>query len=297
MIGIGFLIVGLVCGIYGIAYYRQHGFLLGLEAKKKTEIETETDKANNSLYDITADSGYGGISALVVGTLFLVLGTVLIITSITGPKDINIDGMDISFPCTYLDIQAMGFDIEEGQEIVEIRGTTSSYNRKGKTYTVVDDSGRRFKIRFENDEEESKIATSCKIYEMTFEYAPPRNRYEGIISSYNSIEFWHPDLEMTPEQIEQANQNHQEYMEEMYEYYENYEILNSPKITLRNKVNSDMTQAEVEAIMGYGKYSGISTSLSYDSVKEYSMTTGTKSCKIIITYVTKDEIAEIRITQ
>lgn len=297
MIGIGFLIVGLVCGIYGIMYYRQHGFLWESEAKKKVEIETETDEVNNSLYDITADSGYGGISALVVGALFLVLGTVLLITSIIGPKDINIDGMDISFPCTYLDIQAMGFDIEEGQEIEELKGTTSAYNRHGKTYTVVDANGRKFKIRFENDEEETRLATSCKIYEMSFEYAPPNNIYDEM-SGYGYLYSSWQDLEMTPEEREEAIAIYNNMVEEKKEYYDNYEILNSPKITLNNDVDSDMTRQEVEAIMGNGKSPSVVTySSDYYATREYYLSTGEKRSMVTITYVTKDEIAKITISQ
>ncbi|MBO5387074.1 MAG: hypothetical protein J6A59_02915 [Lachnospiraceae bacterium] len=293
MIGVIFLIIGLACGVYGIKYFRQHGFLW--ERKLETE---EKEPKRYSIFEDTSDKKYGGMGALVVSVLFLVLGAVVLIRTLTGHGDISIEGIDISLPCTYLDIQSMGFDIEEGQEIEEIKGTTSSYNRHGATYTVVDDKGRRFEVRFENDDEEDKLATSCNIYELRFEYAPPNNIYDdmqGYGALYNS---WQYDLEMTPEEREQAQERYNSMIEEKQEYYDNYEILDSPDITLGNNVNSDMTRLEVEAILGAGKSPIVSAYTSeYYATREYYMSTGGERLKITITYLTKDEIAKIRISQ
>lgn len=287
MIGIGLLIIGVICGLSGLLYYRRYGYLWKVENDSITQID-DSEGCNN----------YGGINALIIGIIFLVLGTVILIKSIAGPKDITIEGVHISFPCTYLDIQAMGFDIEEGQEIVELKGTESYYNRSGKTYTVVDDNGRRFKIRFENDEEEPKLATSCKIYEMSFEYAPPENIYEGMSGTgflYNS---WQQDMNMDPEQLQEAMENYNNLIEEKQEYYENYEILNSPKLTLSNNVDSDMTQSQVEGIMGKGQSPTVMVVNSeYHTTREYYMSTSDKRLKVTITYVTKDQIAKITISQ
>lgn len=286
MAGIGLLAIGLICGLSGLLYYRRHGFLWKVEKNTISELE------GSASY-----SRYGGINALVVGLFFLVFGTIALVRSIAGPKDITIEGIHISLPCTYLDIQAMGFDIEEGQEIVEIKGTESSFNRSGKTYTVVDDSGRSFKVRFENDEEEPKLATSCKIYEMTFEYAPPRNIYEGI-SGYNYLSsIYYEDMGLYQEAFNEAQENYNSHIEQQKEYYENYEILNSPKITLKNNVDSDMTQLEVEAIMGNGRQGAIGNGTSYHVTKEYYMYSGSERMEIVITYVTKDQIAKITISE
>lgn len=287
MLGIVLLVIGVIFGLSGLSFYRRNGFLWKAKESYLSQIE-----------DSESSSSYGGINALIIGAFFVVLGTIVIIKALVYPKDITIEGVNVSFPCTYLDIQAMGFDIEEGQEIVELKGTENSYNPSGKTYTVVDDSGRRFKIRFENHEEETKLATACEIYKMTFEYAPPKNMYEGMSNYGYLYNSWQQDVTIDPELLEQAMEDYNNMLEEKKEYYENYEILNSPKLTLGNKVNSDMTQAQVEGIMGRGQSPTVMVvTPEYYATREYYMSTADKRLKVTITYVTKDQIAEITISQ
>ena len=291
MIGVGLLIIGLVCGLLALQYYRRYGAIWQSDEEKNEKVKYSI------IEDSQSQNKYGGVIALVIGLIFLVLGTVYLVKTMTGPKDITIEGIGVSLPCTYLDIQAMGFDIEEGQEIVEIKGMPNNYSRYGETYTVVDDSGRRFEIRFENDSNEPMMATSCKIYEMSFEYAPPKNIYEGM-SGYGTVySGWLQYSGVTQEQYDEDMQSYDAYIEEKKEYYENYEILNSPKITLGNDVNSDMTQGQVEGIMGNGTTPTIMVvSAEYHTTREYYMYTGSKRYKVSITYLTKDEIAMLTIS-
>lgn len=297
--GVAFLILGLLCGVAGFLYYRNNGFLWEPNDRITSDTDLFTQK---TVYTANppANRKVGGIIILVFGAFFLVAGAIAFVRAEIGPKDIVIDGVDISFPCTYQDIQALGFDIEEGQEIVEIKGTSNSYNRSGKTYTVVDDSGRSFEIRFENDTTERLMATECRIYEMTFEYAPPKNMYADMspYSSYGNTYFAYQQMGLSQEQINDAMEDYNDFLERQSEYYENYEILNSPKLTLSNDVNSDMSKAQVEGIMGNGQIHGfVTTSSSYHAVKDYTITRGSKYFTVTITYVTKDEIAKITISQ
>lgn len=283
----GFILVfmAVLLGIIGFLSYRHYKFMWTWSRERRLYTDSVVPTAR-----FVKRRKIEGVIILTLATVFLVVGIVLVIMSRVEFKALTIEGNEISLPCTYEDIQAMGYELEEGQEIVEIRGTDNSYNRNGKDYYVVNDKGQKFQIRFENSEPEDKVATECKIYKMTFEYAAPKNVYQDTLDNYYSYSYnLQTAMGLSQEEI---NQIMEDYRERASEFEENNKPMNSPSITLRNGVSSGMSEARVASIMGNGEGLGFTTAY-YDKQRRYYMSCGEDTILVTISYVTKDKIASI----
>lgn len=100
--------------------------------------------------------------------IYIILGVVLIILSIsmsvTGAKGyvVEIDGNKLKIPCTYSDIEALGYRIDTSEEIETLRATSKNI-KNSSTYTVKNEEGKEFKITFENRGDEDRPATECEL--------------------------------------------------------------------------------------------------------------------------------------
>lgn len=103
------------------------------------------------------------ISAIV----YIIFGFLLVIWSITSSIDyskgyeLKIDNQDISLPCSYSDIEAIGFKLSPDEKTKTIGGP----NDKNETHTfdVKNDAGKQFKISLKNESDESKPVTECTV--------------------------------------------------------------------------------------------------------------------------------------
>lgn len=238
--------------------------------------------------DYVRNRKIGGAILFIMAGVCVFFAIIQFSVSFTSGAPLSIEGSEMKFPCTYSDIQAMGYELVEGQEIVEIQGTDNSFNRKGETYNVVNDKGQEFQIRFENNTPESKLATDCYVYEMTFEYAAPKNPYGSVSTNSYLYNSQLQEMGMSSDEIEEFTNDMNQRAEDFEEYNK---PMNSPRITLDNGVTSSMSEADVKAIMKEGQKGTYSQS--YYSTRKYVMKYGDERILVTITFVDKNTIAKI----
>ena len=280
----------ILCFIGGLALFKFNRYIWDLRHEKYYNVPGHVITR-----EYVKKSRIGGLLLMVSSAVMFAVAIYLLVEVKLGFTVVTIEGKNFTLPCSYEDIQAIGYHIEEGQEIETLTGSEEAYKRKGVTYTVVNDRGRKFEIRFENDTSGKKLATECKIYEMSFEYASPDNPYDGMMFNYTN-NYLADQLGLSPEELEQANSDYIDYINEQSDYVENYEILNSPKIALSNGINSAMSKTQVVNAAGSGSTPNVSVaSLYYDETREYSYRVGYTNVKVSITYVSGGKIAKIHI--
>lgn len=269
----------------------------GVAAIKLIDRSWRTSRERKMNPDLEGPSGsyiknrkFGGAILFTLAGICMLFAIIELSVSSTKGTPLSIEGEEMKFPCTYSDIQAMGYELVAGQEIVEIKGTNNSLVRSGQTYKVVNDSGKEFEIRFENNTPETKLATECYIYEMTFEYAAPKNPYGDMSTSSYLYSSQLQELGMSQDEI---NQTLEDMSQKAEKFEEQNKPMNSPKITLDNGVSSCMDQKDVTGIMGSGTKG--SYTQYYHNTSKYVMKYGDEYFQITISYVSKDKIAKITI--
>ena len=147
------------------------------EISSETEFSTEDVTQEETTAAPVDDKGVGAGSGMFSGTEWQSF-------------QIEVDGTVITLPCTYADIQNLGYslsDDENGDEQIEPNNYTSS--------VYVQMGGREFSVCFYNDTAETKKLTECKIYALRFDsfYEVPN------VSLPNGI-----SMSSTPEDIREA---------------------------------------------------------------------------------------------
>lgn len=104
--------------------------------------------------------------------IHIILGVVMIILSIsmfaTGAKGyvVEIDGSELKIPCSYSDIEALGYQIDSSEEIETLRATSKNL-KNSSTYVVKNAEGKEMTITFENRGDVDRIATDCELIAIT----------------------------------------------------------------------------------------------------------------------------------
>jgi hypothetical protein len=75
---------------------------------------------------------------------------------------VELDGKKLKIPCTYSDMEELGYHIDSSEEIEIIRATTKNI-KKYNTYIVANNEGKEIKVTFENRDETDKLATECDL--------------------------------------------------------------------------------------------------------------------------------------
>lgn len=94
--------------------------------------------------------------SIAIGSLLIFFTSLFMLMNIE-KYVVKINGEELKIPCSYTDIQELGFTIDTDKEI-RILGKWDSI-----TYTVVNDVGEEMEITFDNDSDSDKLATYCKI--------------------------------------------------------------------------------------------------------------------------------------
>ncbi|MBQ8596357.1 MAG: hypothetical protein IJ409_01075 [Lachnospiraceae bacterium] len=106
------------------------------------------------------------------GVIFIALGIIMIIVSIsmwsTEAKGyvVKIDGNDLKIPCTYADVEALGYQIDPAEEIETLRATSKNI-KNSSTFVVKNVEGKEMTITFENRGDVDKAATECELIAIT----------------------------------------------------------------------------------------------------------------------------------
>lgn len=98
---------------------------------------------------------------VIVGVLVIIVSISMIGTQIKGYV-VKIDREELKIPCTYSDMEALGYHIDSSEEIKVLRATTKN-DKNSATYTVMNAEGKEIKITFENRGETDKLATECEL--------------------------------------------------------------------------------------------------------------------------------------
>ena len=146
----------ILCGIgfigYGIFLKKNPDFAWEYSWEKRRYVEDDAPPTAR-YYEYQKASI---IFSILIGT-FLIFFTSLFMLMSIEKYVVEINGEELKIPCSYSDIQELGFIIDTDKEIRTLGAWDST------TYTVVNAVGEEIQITFENNRDTEKLATDCKV--------------------------------------------------------------------------------------------------------------------------------------
>lgn len=103
----------------------------------------------------------GAVAYIFIGVIMILLSISMSVTKARGYV-IEIDGNELRMPCTYSDMEALGYQIDPEEEIETLRATSKNL-KNSSTYTVKNAEGKEIIVTFENRGEEDRKATECEL--------------------------------------------------------------------------------------------------------------------------------------
>lgn len=103
----------------------------------------------------------GAVAYIFIGVIMILLSINMSVTKARGYV-IEIDGNELRMPCTYSDMEALGYQIDPEEEIETLRATSKNL-KNSSTYTVKNAEGKEIIVTFENRGEEDRKATECEL--------------------------------------------------------------------------------------------------------------------------------------
>lgn len=107
----------------------------------------------------------GAVVDIIIGIAIILASIGMSVTEIRGYV-VRIDGEELKIPCTYADMETLGYEIDPAEEIEVLRATDKNL-KNGFTYVVKNPEGKEITIRFENRDAVDKPATECEIIAIT----------------------------------------------------------------------------------------------------------------------------------
>lgn len=101
------------------------------------------------------------VAYIFIGVIMILLSISMSVTKARGYV-IEIDGNELRMPCTYSDMEALGYQIDPEEEIETLRATSKNL-KNSSTYTVKNAEGKEIIVTFENRGEEDRKATECEL--------------------------------------------------------------------------------------------------------------------------------------
>lgn len=146
----------ILCGIgfigYGIFLKKNPDFAWEYSLEKRRYVEDDAPPTAR-YYEYQKASV---IFSILIGT-FLIFFTSLFMLMSIEKYVVEINGNELKLPCSYSDIEELGFTIVSDKEI----RTLEKYD--SVSYTAINAVGEELKITFENNGDTEKLATDCKI--------------------------------------------------------------------------------------------------------------------------------------
>lgn len=103
----------------------------------------------------------GAVAYIFIGVIMILLSISMSVTK-AGGYVVEIDGNELRMPCTYSDMEALGYQIDPEEEIETLRATSKNL-KNSSTYTVKNAEGKEIIVTFENRGEEDRKATECEL--------------------------------------------------------------------------------------------------------------------------------------
>ncbi len=103
----------------------------------------------------------GAVLGIFFGGILIIVSIGMLFTGIRGYV-LKVDGNKLKIPCTYEDVQELGFLLDEGKEERTL-GSSAGSGRVQATYTVRNAEGKEMEITFENRAEEELVVTECTV--------------------------------------------------------------------------------------------------------------------------------------
>ena len=128
------------------------------------------------------------VTNIIIGVIMILVCISMIATDVKGYV-VELDGKELKIPCTYSDMEELGYHIDSTEEIKTIRATTKNI-KNFATYIVTNNEGKEIKITFENRDEIDKPATECDLVAIyvTSENGPKITLPNGVNSKMSRKE-------------------------------------------------------------------------------------------------------------
>lgn len=101
------------------------------------------------------------VAYIAIGIIMILLSISMSVTKARGYV-VEIDGNELKMPCTYSDMEALGYQIDPNEEIETLRATSKKL-KNSSTYTVKNAEGKEITITFENRGDADRKATECEL--------------------------------------------------------------------------------------------------------------------------------------
>lgn len=154
------IFLGIVLIVFGIYIHKHPDFRWNISLSRRWYLKggEPTD-----LY--YANQRMGAVAYILIGVLMILLSISMTVTRAKGYV-VEIDGNELRMPCTYSDIEALGYQIDSSEEIEMLRATNKNL-KNYSTYVVKNAEGKEIKIMFENRGDEDRPATECELVAIT----------------------------------------------------------------------------------------------------------------------------------
>jgi len=151
-----FIMIGIIMIVGGFFVYKHPDIMWKLSLARRWYLKggepTELYYSSRRL---------GAVFYIIFGIVMIILSISMSVTEARGYV-VEIDGEELKIPCTYADMEALGYQIDPAEEIRTLRATGSN-NKESSTYIVRNAEGKEIKITFENRGDEDRIATECEL--------------------------------------------------------------------------------------------------------------------------------------
>lgn len=159
-----FFVIWIVCGIalviFGCYIFKHPETMWNLSLSRRWYLKGGEP---TELYYI--NQKIGAVVNILLGIAIIFASIGMSVTEIRGYV-VRIDGEELKIPCTYADMEALGYEIDPAEEIGVLHATSKN-NKNGASYTVTNSEGKEITIRFENRGGGDKPATECEIIAIT----------------------------------------------------------------------------------------------------------------------------------
>lgn len=151
-----FIIIGIVMIGLGIVIHKYPDFMWEFSFDRRWYVKGgEPTEHYYTVQRIRA------VTNIIIGVIMILVCISMIVTDTKGYV-VELDGKELKIPCTYSDMEELGYYIDSSEEIKTISATTKNI-KNYTTYIVSNTEGKEIKVTFENRDETDKLATECDL--------------------------------------------------------------------------------------------------------------------------------------